>query len=42
MAEDDKKFSKTLIGKTVVSMELPCDVCTDYNCHRNKSEMKNN
>ena len=29
-------------GKSVFPMELPCDVCTDYNCHRNKNEKKNN
>ncbi len=22
-------------GKNVIPMELPCDVCTDYSCHRN-------
>lgn len=22
-------------GKNVIPMELPCDVCTDYNCHKN-------
>ena len=28
-------------GKSVFPMELPCDVCTDYNCHRNNNEKKN-
>lgn len=27
-------------GKDLIPMRLPCDVCTDFNCHRNKNKNK--